>query len=165
MKMRSQREASQRERFDRLIRPYVVPMFQTAYRLTGDRHEAEDLVQDVLVKLYPQTSKVENVADLKPWLARAIHNRYVDIVRKRVRSPAFPKNHVQVDSVIWFERRGEEWIPWSVESNHPRHTGVTIIDLNQDGRLDIVGPINYTSERRERKDEPAMEVWFNLGPP
>ena len=94
--MRSQRKASQRERFDRLIRPYVVPMFQTAYRLTGDRHEAEDLVQDVLVKLYPQTSKVENVADLKPWLARAIHNRYVDIVRKRVRSPATVSNDLAV---------------------------------------------------------------------
>jgi hypothetical protein len=76
----------------------------------------------------------------------------------------FSRGHVEVDSVIWFERVGEEWIPWSVESNHPRHSGVTVIDLNRDGRLDIVAPSNYAWERRERKDEHAMEVWFNLGP-
>jgi hypothetical protein len=76
----------------------------------------------------------------------------------------FAKNHVRVDSVIWFERSEEEWIPWSVESNHPRHSGVTVIDLNQDGRLDIVAPINFAWERREHKGEAAMEVWFNLGP-
>lgn len=98
MKKRSQQEASQCERFDLLIRPYVVPMFQTAYRLTGDRDEAEDLVQDVLVKLYPQTSKVEKVAHLKPWLARAIHNRYVDVVRKRARSPDTVSNDLAVAS-------------------------------------------------------------------
>ena len=75
----------------------------------------------------------------------------------------FAKNQMKVDSVVWFERTDEEWIPWSIESNHPRHTGVTVVDLDQDGRLDIVAPINYAWERRERKDEPAMEVWFNLG--
>ncbi len=86
------RKASQRRHFDQLIRPYVVSMFRTAYRLTGDRDDAEDLVQDVLTALYPQTSKLAAVTDLKPWLARVLHNRYVDTVRKRVRSPETVSN-------------------------------------------------------------------------
>lgn len=87
MRKRSRQQPSRRERFDQLIRPHVVPMYQTAFRLTGDRDDAEDLVQDVLTKLYPQTEKLADVRELKPWLARAIHNRYVDSVRKRARSP------------------------------------------------------------------------------
>ena len=92
MKKRMRQQASQRERFDQLIRPYVVPMYQTAFRLTGDRDDAEDLVQDVLTKLYPQADKLQSVTDLKPWLARAVHNRYVDTVRKRIRSPGTVAN-------------------------------------------------------------------------
>jgi RNA polymerase sigma factor (sigma-70 family) len=92
MKRPSRPETSQRERFDQLIRPYVLPMYQTAYRLTGDRDQAEDLVQDVLTKLYPMTNKLSDVLELKPWLARTIHNRYVDAVRKRARSPSTVSN-------------------------------------------------------------------------
>ncbi len=73
------------------------------------------------------------------------------------------KNQIRVDSVIWFEHTDEEWIPWLIESNHPRHTGLTVIDMDEDGRPDIVGPINNAWERRDHKGDPAMEVWFNLG--
>ncbi len=38
-----------------------------------------------------------------------------------------------------------------------------MIDLDDNGRPDIVAPVNYAWERLERKGEPAMEVWFNLG--
>jgi hypothetical protein len=69
----------------------------------------------------------------------------------------------RVDSMIWFERTGDEWIPWSIEVNHPRHTGLTVLDLDSDGRPDIVAPVNNAWEIKEREGGPEMEVWFNLG--
>ncbi len=74
-----------------------------------------------------------------------------------------PKEHMRVDSMIWFERAGEQWIPWSIEVNHPRHTSLTVIDLDDDGRPDIVAPINNAWEVEEREGGSEMEVWFNLG--
>ena len=74
-------------RFDLLVRPLVPAMFKTAFRLTGNRDDAEDLVQDVLTKLFPQTDKLVEVIDLQPWVTRALHNRFIDTVRKRQRSP------------------------------------------------------------------------------
>jgi hypothetical protein len=75
-----------------------------------------------------------------------------------------PRGRVRVDSVVWFEREGDAWIPWAVESNHPRHTGVTVVDLDEDGRLDVVAPINHAWDIEVQEEGPSLEVWFNRGP-
>jgi len=72
-----------------------------------------------------------------------------------------PEGHMRVDSIIWFERTDDDWIPWSIEINHPRHTGVTVLDFNRDGRPDIVAPVNNAWEIKEQEGGAALEVWFN----
>jgi len=75
-----------------------------------------------------------------------------------------PNGGMRVDSVIWFERTEAGWIPWSIESNHPRHTGLTLVDLDADRRLDIVAAINRAWDIKEVESGPSLEVWFNEGP-
>ncbi len=74
-----------------------------------------------------------------------------------------PPGAVPVDSVVWFERDGEQWIPWAIESNHPRHTGMTVVDLDGDGRLDVVAAINQAWDLEPGDEGPSLEVWFNEG--
>jgi hypothetical protein len=75
-----------------------------------------------------------------------------------------PPGEMRVDSVIWFERTESGWIPWSIEADHPRHTGMTLVDLDADGRLDIVAAINRAWDIEEVESGPSLEVWFNEGP-
>lgn len=70
---------------------------------------------------------------------------------------------MRVDSVIWFERDGLEWIPWAIESDHPRHTGLRLVDLDADGRLDVVVGVNRAWDVTEVETGPSLEVWFNRG--
>jgi hypothetical protein len=70
----------------------------------------------------------------------------------------------RVDSVVWFERRGAGWIPWAIETNHPRHTGLAVVDLDEDGRLDVVAAINRAWDVTAVEEGPSLEVWFNEGP-
>jgi hypothetical protein len=69
----------------------------------------------------------------------------------------------RVDSVVWFEHRGDEWIPWAIEINHPRHTGLTVVDLDEDGRLDVVAAINRAWDVTAVEEGPSLEVWLNRG--
>ena len=73
--------------FEGLISPYMESLYRLAYRFSGNRNDAEDLVQELLVKLYPKTGEMEQIEQLRPWLARSLYNLYVDWVRRRVRSP------------------------------------------------------------------------------
>lgn len=75
--------SSPEKRFDRLVLPYMRGMYNFAYRLTGQQQDAEDLVQDVVVKLYPRLDELENVQQPQPWLNRVLYRHFVDLTRKQ----------------------------------------------------------------------------------
>jgi hypothetical protein len=75
-----------------------------------------------------------------------------------------PKGKILIDSVVWFEHTEREWIPWAIEFNHPRHTSMTVVDVNRDGRLDIVAAINRAWDFEKREHGPSLETWINEGP-
>jgi hypothetical protein len=74
-----------------------------------------------------------------------------------------PDAAIPVASVVWYERSGDAWTPWSIEANHPRHTGCTLLDLDGDGRLDIVAAINTAWDVQAVEGGPSLEAWFNDG--
>jgi RNA polymerase sigma-70 factor (ECF subfamily) len=78
--------APARRPFETLLYPHLQRLYRLAYRFTGSRDDAEDLVQDLLIKLVPHEKRLSEVEVLAPWLARALYHLYVDDVRRRRRS-------------------------------------------------------------------------------
>ncbi|KEF30004.1 MAG: RNA polymerase sigma factor [Gammaproteobacteria bacterium] len=74
---------SKSKRFENLIQPHLQPMYNYAYRLTGRSHDAEDLVQEVVTKLFPKLEEMEQVSQLRPWIARVLYRQFIDNIRKR----------------------------------------------------------------------------------
>jgi len=73
--------------FEDLLAPHVEHLYRLAYRFTGNREQAEDLVQDLLVKLYPRSDELAEVAQLRPWLARTLYHQFIDQKRREQRAP------------------------------------------------------------------------------
>lgn len=73
--------------FEDLLRPQVEYLYRLAWRFTGSVADSEDLVQDVLLKLFPRTQELLEIERLRPWLARVLYRQFVDSVRKQARSP------------------------------------------------------------------------------
>ncbi|MEW6076665.1 MAG: RNA polymerase sigma factor [Thermodesulfobacteriota bacterium] len=67
--------------------PFMPILFKAAWRLTGRSDEAEDLVQQVLVKLYPKTEEMQAIEHLGPWLKKVLYREFVDGWRKKSRRP------------------------------------------------------------------------------
>jgi RNA polymerase sigma factor (sigma-70 family) len=64
-----------------------------ARSLTRDGTEAEDLVQDALLRAYERRASFRKGANLRPWLLSILHNTFIDGVRSR-RSEAARRDHV-----------------------------------------------------------------------
>ncbi len=73
--------------FEQRVGPHVDGLYRLAYRLTGNRHDAEDLVQELLVRLMDRRRQLREVEDLRPWLARSLYNLYIDTLRSHKRTP------------------------------------------------------------------------------
>lgn len=59
-------------------------VFRLAYRLTGNQHDAEDLTQDVFVKVFRSLAKFEP-GNIEGWLHRITTNEFLDQVRRKQR--------------------------------------------------------------------------------
>jgi RNA polymerase sigma-70 factor (ECF subfamily) len=81
--MRSMTDAA--NAFSDLLRPHLDRLYRLAFRLTGSKSDAEDLLQNVLLKLYERRDELSSISDLGPWLGRVLYNRFVDDARKHAR--------------------------------------------------------------------------------
>lgn len=85
---------SRSKRFERLVQPHLQGMYRFAFRLAGQQQDAEDLVQDVVVKLYPRLEELEAVDQLRPWLNRVLYRHFIDQVRRKGRQSDRPISEV-----------------------------------------------------------------------
>lgn len=72
--------------FERLARLHAPRLYRLALRLTGRREDAEDLVQETLVRALPALRSFEGRARLSTYLIRALGNLWKNQVRSRNRS-------------------------------------------------------------------------------
>jgi len=78
---------SEQQRFDALLKPHLQQLYRLAYRLTSRREDAEDLLQDLLIKIYPRSKELAAVDNPLSWLSRVLLNQYIDTYRRQQRSP------------------------------------------------------------------------------
>ena len=71
---------------------FLEPLFATAMRLTRNRADAEDLVQDTFVKAFRHSEQFKRGTNLRAWLYTILHNTW----RNRRRDAS--RDAVEVDS-------------------------------------------------------------------
>jgi RNA polymerase sigma-70 factor (ECF subfamily) len=74
-------------RFDEVLRPHFDALYRAAMRLTRRREDAEDLVQEVLLRAFPALAQLEVLDSPRGWLLRVQYRVFVDGYRRRNRSP------------------------------------------------------------------------------
>jgi RNA polymerase sigma-70 factor, ECF subfamily len=81
----AQARAGNREAFRTLVERHSRAVFRVAYRLTGNRQDAEDVVQSTFLKAYTELPRFEARSGFATWLHRIAANCAVDLLRKRPR--------------------------------------------------------------------------------
>ncbi len=73
--------------FETLVRGHIPALYRSAYRWTGTVDRAEDLVQDLLVRLYPMLDQLRTLDQIRPWAMRVMYRIFVDQLRRERSSP------------------------------------------------------------------------------
>jgi len=71
--------------FESLLRPHLDRLYRLAFRLAGRKDEAEDLFQDVLIKVYPRLDDLIDIDEPGSWLCRIMYNHFIDNRRRYAR--------------------------------------------------------------------------------
>lgn len=73
--------------WEEVARDYGRFIYTVAFRLTGDRDSADDLVQEVLLRVRRGLDNYEP-GSMEGWLSRITTNAFLDEIRRRKRRPA-----------------------------------------------------------------------------
>lgn len=68
--------------FQREAIPHLDALYGTALRMTKDEQDAEDLVQEAMLKAYRYFDKYENGTNCKAWLFKIMTNTFINRYRK-----------------------------------------------------------------------------------
>ena len=79
---------------DFIFREHHSTVFRTAYRVTGNASDAEDVLQTVVMRLLRRQPDAEAVGNMEGYLRRAAVNAALDLIRSRQAAP-----HVPLDDV------------------------------------------------------------------
>lgn len=82
--------ASAESDFEELYRNYSQRVFSTAYRITGSRPDAEDVTQEVFIRVFKKLHTFRGEAAISTWIYRITVNRALDLLRRRKHEKTVP---------------------------------------------------------------------------
>ncbi|MCH9004833.1 MAG: RNA polymerase sigma factor [Proteobacteria bacterium] len=71
--------------FEKLVRPHFDRLYRLAWRLSGQKAEAEDLFQELLIKAFGKLDDLVNIDEPGSWLCRVMYNLFIDERRRFAR--------------------------------------------------------------------------------
>ncbi len=81
----SSKHHSDKMTFERLVRPHFDRLYRLAWRLAGQKSQAEDLFQELLIRAYGKLDELARIDEPGPWLARVMYNLFIDERRRFAR--------------------------------------------------------------------------------
>lgn len=83
--------------FEKLVDKYKKPVLNTIYRLINQKEDAEDLTQEVFLKIYQSAEKYTPQAKFTTWLYKIVYNTSFSYLKKRKN---FKPLSLEVESTI-----------------------------------------------------------------
>ncbi len=80
--------------YDQLVRRYQTRIYSLAYNMTGNKEDAEDMVQDVFVKAFSSLKSFRGTSSFYTWIYRIAINRTINFLKRRKKKQAVSLNDV-----------------------------------------------------------------------
>jgi RNA polymerase sigma-70 factor (ECF subfamily) len=106
--------------FDEAFTLHHRAVFRAAYSLVRDTGLAEDVTQEVFLKLYQHLGSLQNEEHVRPWLLRVATNTALNTIRSRNRAGAREEGFVVAASV----GAGGAGAPVGVEADYERRVEI-----------------------------------------
>ena len=80
-----------------LYRDHVQILYHTVIRMTGNKSDADDLVQNSFIKIFKSLKNFSGQGSFQGWLKRIAINETLDMIRKKQKMKIVPMEHIPED--------------------------------------------------------------------
>lgn len=93
-----------RDAFAQIVELYKDKIFQLAYRMTGNRQEAEDIAQETFLRVYANISQYNEEYKFSTWIYRIATNLCIDRARKKKADVSLDEEATGTTGLDWYSR-------------------------------------------------------------
>ena len=79
--------SKKQKEFAKLTEPHLSSLYSTALRMTHNKNDAEDLVQDALLKAFRALDQYQKGTNFRAWIFRILVNTFITAYRKAIKQP------------------------------------------------------------------------------
>ena len=101
--------------FRAIVEDHSTRLFRLAYRITGNRQDAEDVVQETFIKAHRNAERFDARSQMSSWLHRIATNVAIDLLRKRRRQHADSQDALEDHLSLAADDPGPERRAWGSE--------------------------------------------------
>jgi RNA polymerase sigma-70 factor, ECF subfamily len=87
--------------FDKVYRFYSPKLFSFIFRMVKTKADAEEIMQEVFVKLWESRNKITDTAKFDAWLFTIAYNTTISLIRKKLKDKKF------IDYLLSIQSRSE----------------------------------------------------------
>jgi RNA polymerase sigma-70 factor (ECF subfamily) len=124
--------------FETLVRSYRRRVFGVAYAIVGSRAAADDVAQEVFVKLWKSLDRYDGRAQLSTWIYAITRNAAISALRKQRPAGSLSDEAVlaeaEAHSAVAAEARGDDAALWRAVATLPPAQRQAVILYYQDER-------------------------------
>ena len=139
-----------RNHFSATAEPYRRELLAHCYRMTGSLHDAEDLVQETLLRAWKAYDRFEGKSSVRTWLHRIATNTCLTALENRQRRPlptglGAPSSDPTAELV---EGTEVPWLEPLPDAAGDPADPATIVDTRESVRLAFVAALQHLSPRQ-----------------
>ena len=90
-------QAGNRDALEQLVARHQSWIYNIVVRMIYDPHDAEDITQEILIKLVTKLSTFEGRSRFRTWLYRLVVNHVLNMKRTRPRTSSGPSRNTAAD--------------------------------------------------------------------
>ncbi|MCG8587325.1 MAG: RNA polymerase sigma factor [Pirellulales bacterium] len=162
--------ALDRSQFDRLVTDDGPALYRLAYRLVGDAHEAEDIVQDTFRSAWKSRRRFDSERNPRAWLATILRRRVADRWRRKsvTEAPALDANiEIGIEDADPFEQDFSDEVQMALDRlpNELKETLLLVVvgELTHQEAADLLNiPLGTVLSRVSRSRKKLRESMMAL---
>ncbi len=97
--------------FEKLVSLYAKKIYNYCYRMTDSREDAEDLAQEVFIKVYQNLKSFKGDSKFSTWIYRIAYNTCVDRYRKNRKLDTVSLNYGKDEDSVKIELVSNDPLP------------------------------------------------------